>query len=122
MRFVLPLLLFTSLVSAAYEVQPYSTADSMQISSSGSYTLYGSTTIVSPGVSSGGGYSLNTGFFHPETGCTVKFNDLENFALAWLLSGTSSADLNSDSSVNALDFAIFARYWLSDCPPGWPLK
>ena len=122
MRFFLALALFASLAAADYEIRTYSTRESFQISSSGSYTLYGSAAIAGPGVSSGAGYTLDSGFLHSEAGCIVKFNDLESFAMAWLFAGSSSADLNWDFSVDASDFAILARYWLCDCPPGWSLK
>jgi hypothetical protein len=127
MRIFIIILILACAAGAAYEVQPYSISDSMQISTSGlttsgTYTLYGSITVGSPGISTGGGFSLNTGFLHSESGCTVKFRDLKNLADAWLLSSPSAGDLNSDSSVNELDYAILAKYWLNNCPPGWPLK
>jgi hypothetical protein len=122
MRLFIIILLFTASVCQAYDIVPYSNTDSMQISSSGSYTLYGSVTIASPGISAAGNYTLNSGFLHSETGCTVKLRDLENVAQAWLVSGSSPADLNADSNVNILDYTIFAKYWLADCPPGWSLK
>jgi hypothetical protein len=122
MRFLIIFILLTSLVCADYEVRSYSTSDSLQISTSGAYTLYGSTTVANPGVAAGGGYTLSSGFLNAEAGCTVQLTDLVNFALAWLTTGSSPADLNSDSTVNTADFANLARYWLDNCPPGWPLK
>jgi|GEM_PF-6745741 len=122
MRFLLIFILLTSLVRADYEIRSYSTSDSFQISTSGAYTLYGSTAVANPGIAAGGGYTIDSGFLHAEAGCTVQLTDLVGFALAWLTSGSSPADLNSDSNVNAADLASLARYWLSDCPPGWPLK
>lgn len=122
MRFFLIFLVLTSLVRADYEVRPHSSSDSLQVSTSGAYTLYGSTAIANAGVAAGGGYTLNSGFLHAEAGCTVQLTDLANFALAWLTIGSSPADLNSDSNVNAADLANLARYWLGNCPPGWPLK
>ncbi len=121
MRFLLLFLVLTPLVWADYEVRSYSTSDSFQISTSGAYTLYGSTTVANTGVAAGGGYTINTGFLNAEAGCTVNLTDLVDFALAWLTSGSSPADLNSDSNVNAADLAALARYWLDRCPPGWPL-
>lgn len=122
MRFLLIFLLLTSLVWADYEIRTYSTSDSFQISTSGAYTLYGSAALAKIGVTAGGGYTLSSGFLSAEAGCTVQLTDLVNFALAWLASGPSAADLNSDSNVNASDLADLARRWLTDCPPGWSLK
>lgn len=121
MRFLSVFFLLTSPVWADYEVRTYSTSDSFQISTAGTYTLYGSAA-ANTGVAAGGGYTINSGFLNAEAGCTVHFTDLVNFALAWLASGSSAADLDSNTKVNAEDLTILARYWLTDCPPGWPLK
>ncbi len=55
--------------------------------------------------------------------CWVTFEDLVNFVDDWLKSGPGwPADLYSDENINFKDYAIFADYWHSRCPDGWPLK
>jgi len=54
--------------------------------------------------------------------CVVGFDDLRNFANAWLANGTSPADLNGSRHVDFVDYSMFSSNWLDFCPDAWPLK
>jgi hypothetical protein len=119
------IMILTFACSAAlggYEIRDYSFSDGYAVSAGAEYQLYGTTTQADPGTATGGSYAIDTGYFAAAVGCTVDLYDLRNFAAMWLLSGSVSADLNSDGAVNTRDFADLARYWLAQCPGGWELK
>lgn len=85
-------------------------------------------TIDAGGKLSGWAWGENIGWIHfDETQnwdvrvCIVTLEDLRNFALYWLGTG-SLADLYPDGIVNFPDFSIFASYWQDFCPDGWELK
>ncbi|MBW8042093.1 MAG: hypothetical protein FVQ85_19120 [Planctomycetes bacterium] len=57
------------------------------------------------------------------TTCEVDFDDLRRFVQDWLESGGEfPGDLDSNGSVNFLDYTVITDLWLQLCPAGWPLK
>ncbi len=55
--------------------------------------------------------------------CKVTFEDLANFSLLWLQTGSNAADLDGEADgVDFEDYGRFAGLWQDFCPDGWQLK
>ncbi len=88
-------------------------------------------TIDSDGNFDGWAYGENIGWIHLASispvaykvqACVVTMDDLQNFALYWLDSGSVAGNLDGIGNVDNVDFAIFGNYWLDFCPDGWQFK
>jgi len=57
------------------------------------------------------------------TSCFVSFYDLAIFSEQWLQTGSNlKADLDSNGTVDFMDYNILADNWLDCCPANWSLK
>ena len=90
-------------------------------SSGGQYVLTG--TIGQPDTdwSRAGNYELLGGFWPGGPLCIVQFDDFARFAQLWL-AADPTADLNGDQKLDFNDLSWLTAYWLSCCPPDWPLR
>lgn len=126
MKHLLTILLcvfFVSAASADYEISWYTIDGGGGTSSGGPYVLVGTIGQPDAGISSGGDYVLNSGYWAGTCGCVVNLTDLSNFVGQWLFEGSGlEADLWIDDKVNLEDFAELAWWWMQACPPDWPLK
>ncbi len=120
------LIIYATLVSAAfadYSISWYTIDGGGGYSSGGPYEMVGTAGQPDAGVSAGGDYVLNGGYWAGTCGCVVNMTDLSNFITQWLYSGPDlEADLWADEVVNLEDFAELAFWWLQACPADWPLK
>ena len=85
--------------------------------------------IASDGKLSGWAWGENIGWIHFDQTqswsvrvCIVTLEDLANFAVDWLGTGTVPGNLNGSGDVDMADFSILSQEWLDYCPDGWQLK
>jgi hypothetical protein len=53
--------------------------------------------------------------------CIVNYNDLEQFATQWLMSGDNlAADFDDSKTVDFRDYNTLANQWFKFCPVDWP--
>ena len=105
-----------------YEITWSSIDGGGSTSTGGPYELTGTIGQHDTGISSAEEYVLSAGFHPGSFGCIVNLTDLRLFAEQWLQSGTLTADLDGNDTVDIADFAALSYWWYDQCPADWPLK
>ena len=111
-----------SVCMADYSIDWHTVDGGGTTSTGGIYTITGTIGQPDAGYSYQGDYDLAGGFWTFADFCSVDYIDFAIFAQYWLDTGPDlPADLDGDTYVDMVDLRILAEEWLSVCPANWPL-